>query len=363
VTRRAGTLLPSRTLDRSPALALALVLALVLAAGAPAPAQTPTAAPSPAAPRWWKGNTHTHTLNSDGDTSPGEVAHWYRDHGYDFLCISDHNYLTRTEELQREMDREALRDAKLRRLLLIPGEEVTDRAGDARIHVNGIDTRRQVGKQGGASKDEVLRRCVDAIIEAGGVPSVSHPNYLWSITADDLAALERLRLFEIYNGHPGTHSFGGGGSPGAEEMWDALLTRGVRILGIAVDDAHDWRTWGPRACNPGRGWIVVRAPELSVPAIRAGIEAGDFYASTGVALADVTCTANVVRVRIAPEVEEATRYTTHFVGQGGKVLATETGLDASYAMRAGDEYVRVRVVSSIREYAWTQPFFPRPDGR
>ena len=31
--------------------------------------------------RWYKGNTHTHTLNSDGDSTPDEVVRWYREHG------------------------------------------------------------------------------------------------------------------------------------------------------------------------------------------------------------------------------------------------------------------------------------------
>ena len=26
--------------------------------------------------RWYKGNTHAHTLNSDGDSTPDEVARW-----------------------------------------------------------------------------------------------------------------------------------------------------------------------------------------------------------------------------------------------------------------------------------------------
>lgn len=29
--------------------------------------------------RWFKGNTHTHTLNSDGDSSPDDMVRWYRD--------------------------------------------------------------------------------------------------------------------------------------------------------------------------------------------------------------------------------------------------------------------------------------------
>ena len=42
---------------------------------------------------------------------------------------------------------------------------------------------------------------------------------------------------------------------------------------------------------------------------------------------------------------------------GGRVLATETGLEARYAITATDKYVRVRVTSSLGECAWSQPFF------
>jgi hypothetical protein len=31
--------------------------------------------------RWWKGNTHTHTLWSDGDAAPEVAADWYSSHG------------------------------------------------------------------------------------------------------------------------------------------------------------------------------------------------------------------------------------------------------------------------------------------
>src|SRR4051794_5106800 len=47
--------------------------------------------PSRPAPRWWKGNLHTHTLWSDGDDFPEMVAEWYRTHDYNFLALSDHN--------------------------------------------------------------------------------------------------------------------------------------------------------------------------------------------------------------------------------------------------------------------------------
>ena len=49
--------------------------------------------------RWFKGNLHTHTINSDGDSSPDDVVRWYKEHRYDFLSLTDHNFLTETEGL------------------------------------------------------------------------------------------------------------------------------------------------------------------------------------------------------------------------------------------------------------------------
>ena len=43
---------------------------------------------------WWKGNLHTHSFWSDGDDFPEMVVQWYKDHGYNFLALSDHNVLS-----------------------------------------------------------------------------------------------------------------------------------------------------------------------------------------------------------------------------------------------------------------------------
>ena len=42
---------------------------------------------------WLKGNTHTHTLWSDGNAPPEEVVQFYDDRDYDFLCLTEHNIL------------------------------------------------------------------------------------------------------------------------------------------------------------------------------------------------------------------------------------------------------------------------------
>ncbi len=48
-----------------------------------------------AQPRWWKGNLHTHSLWSDGDQFPEMIGDWYRERGYNFLALTDHNVLSR----------------------------------------------------------------------------------------------------------------------------------------------------------------------------------------------------------------------------------------------------------------------------
>ena len=40
--------------------------------------------------RFFKGNLHTHSTQSDGQLPPQEVCRRYREAGYDFICLSDH---------------------------------------------------------------------------------------------------------------------------------------------------------------------------------------------------------------------------------------------------------------------------------
>jgi hypothetical protein len=50
-----------------------------------------------------------------------------------------------------------------------------------------------------------------------------------------------------------------------------------------------------------------------------------------------------------------TKYTTTFIGKGGRVLKVSTSLNPSYRFRAGDRWVRAVVVDSDGRRAWTQP--------
>ena len=65
---------------------------------------------TPVVPGWWKGNTHTHTWWSDGDSPPESVAGWYRERDYNFLVLSDHNRMQEGEFWYR-VDTDAKREA------------------------------------------------------------------------------------------------------------------------------------------------------------------------------------------------------------------------------------------------------------
>jgi hypothetical protein len=297
--------------------------------------------------RWFKGNTHTHTLNSDGDSTPDDVVRWYREHGYQFLVLTDHNFLTSVDGLN------ALHGAD-QKFLLIRGEEVTDRFGEKPLHINGLDLSTTVQPQGGQSVVEVLQRNVDAIRKERGVPHINHPNFRWAITPDELRQVRNTKLFEIYNGHPQVNNIGGGGVPGLEEIWDAVLSGGQLIYGIAVDDAHVFKQPGnPSVSGPGRGWIVIRASRLDASSLLQALERGDFYASTGVVLDDVRSDAKSISVSVKPD--SWSKYRIQFIGKNGRVLREVAEPTATYTMTGDEGYVRARVVESNGLYAWVQP--------
>jgi hypothetical protein len=300
---------------------------------------------------WYRGNTHTHTLNSDGENTPDEVVRWYRSNGYQFLVITDHEYLTDAAALNAIFGRDE-------QFLMIPGQEVTGRAQGKPVHVNQIGAKKLVMPAALPTVFEVLQRDVNMIREAGAIAQINHPNFGWALTADDLVRVENAQLVEIWNGHPQVNNLGGGGSPSAESMWDTALTAGKRLFAIADDDAHHFKPEhlaDPASAAPNRGWIYVRAPKLTEADILDAIRRGDFYASNGVELTDIAATSSSLTVSI--KATTFSRYRTEFIGAGGKVLAESTTNPAVYQFKGDEKYVRARVIESNAKMAWTQPIF------
>ena len=299
--------------------------------------------------RWLKGNTHTHTNESDGDSPPLEVATWYKRHGYNFLVISDHNVWVDPGKLSHLVDST---------FLLIPGEEITTSFARKPVHVNGLNIPSVITPRTDSTLLGTVVRNVDAVREVSGVPHINHPNFGWAISADILAKVRNDKLLEIHNGHPLVHNEGGGASPGMEEVWDRLLSGGKRIYGIAVDDAHHFTgEFAADRANPGRGWVAVRAPSLDAATILSRMEEGKFYASTGVEIDSIRVSPREMMVAVRQRGDF--KYTIRFIGRGGRVLAVTGSNRALYRLRGGEGYVRARVTDSGGQHAWVQPVFVR----
>lgn len=301
----------------------------------------------PTSEKWYKGNTHTHTLNTDGRDVPYDVAKWYRERGYNFLVMTDHEYITPVEPLNDLLGRTA-------RFLVISGQEVTDRSEGKPIHTNGLGLTKVVMPSGLGTRVEALQENIDNIRAAGGIPQLNHPNFGWALSAAEIKRLKGLRLIEIYNGHPLVNNQGGGGFPSAEAIWDELLTSGMLIFGIGDDDVHQLNSTGAAIeALPGQAWIYVRAPELTAPAILTAIDNGNFYASTGVELLDYKADRNEVSIRVKALTNS--KYRIHFIGSGGKLLQESLEPNAVYKIKGSEGYVRVKVLESNGKSAWTQP--------
>ncbi len=416
---------------RIPLISMAFVLALLVSSACQKPQP-----PAPAVP-WWKGNLHTHSLWSDGDDFPEMVIDGYKKARYDFLALSDHNVLAEGERFV-ETDPAILADYRARfgddwvetaedgrvrlktfeeyrslfeeesKFLLIQSEEITDRFEEKPLHVNATNVKEVIEPQGGGSVREVLQRNVDAVLEQRArtgelmFPHVNHPNFGWAVKVEDLIALRGEKFFEVYNGHPLVHNEGDELRPSTERMWDILLAERLAggegvMYGIAVDDAHNYRALDSKHPNPFRGWVRVRARELSAAALIEGMERGDFYGSSGVELEDVLVNGEGLSLRI--RAEEGVQYRTVFTGTRrgydrsteevtaaeneenedaavlrrysadiGETLAEVEGPDPSYRFQGDEMYVRAKVMSTKLktnpyhegeyEAAWVQPVVP-----
>ena len=390
--------------------------------------------------KWYRGNLHTHSLWSDGDDYLESIALWYREHNYAFLAFTDHNVLAdkerwidvekskgkqlafdklkerfpdgwvqqRTTDERLETRLKTFREVADRfnepgQFLLIQGEEVSDAFQKFPVHMNASNVRELIVPRHGGSVAETIQNNTDALIaqrERTGQPMIihlNHPNFGYGVTAEDLMSIRGENFFEVYNGHPGVNNSGNKDHASTERIWDIINSFRLSelklppLFGLGTDDGHAYHKIPSRASEPGRGWVEVLSKDLSTDSLISSLEAGRFYASSGVTLERVTSSDEGLEVVVKPD-PEAT-YSIEFIGtqrgfdkqshpvldkEGkevratrrysddiGKVLCRIDGPSARYSFQGEELYVRARITSSRKhpnpsevdefERAWTQP--------
>ncbi|HKE19437.1 MAG TPA: hypothetical protein VKB80_31385 [Kofleriaceae bacterium] len=332
---------------------------------------------------WLKGSTHVHTVYSgDSDMTVDDAIEWYGEHGYDFIVITDHNRVTEVESAGRPL---VLRGIELTHNPATCEPPPPEADGKCRIHINGLGLTRTAlsGPPGEASALEpgarpppiewknqtssrrldMYQAGIDKVRELGGIVQINHPSWHWGMDGALLAELGRRGtvLVEIANMGFARWNAGDGAHPSSEALWDAALSRGVTLYGVASDDAHDYlpaeiaakRAAGRPVYQAGTGWVMVRAARRP-DAIRAAIARGDFYATTGVALDRVELAGGALRIDVAAS--SPGEHEIVFIGQGGAELARVKGRSAHLALAdAPAGYVRAVVTRGDGARAWTQP--------
>jgi len=170
--------------------------------------------PEPIEAGWLRGDLHSHSIASDGDSSLQDLLGTARDAGLDFLGVTDHNaaMLPNAGGLDRTLP------------VLIPGIEVTNYRG----HWNVWGAERwfdfRLLEAGDVSREMKIAS------DAGGLVSVNHPrpfgpNWEYGFGLD-------YHAIEVWNGPwPFLNSVSLG-------IWDMHLTLGRRVVAAGGSDTH-----------------------------------------------------------------------------------------------------------------------------
>ena len=299
--------------------------------------------------QWLRGNLHTHTTVSDGIYSPMEVVKLYAEEAknreipemnYRFLALTDHNKGTKKENFALP---------QLDNFVVLEGREETHGK-----HILGINCpmnfdNDSIGKQSSEYTIADYQKVIDNIIAEGGIAILPHPHWSdWNYwTAPEVTALENYTAIEILNGD----IFAGPASI-ALDIWDAALSAGKKVWAVGSDDFHTTRDFH-------NAWTCVYAKDASKDSIIEALRHGSAYVSSGAAFKRIYVDGKwIIAECLDHGCYQDSEKTFRFIGEGGRIIQTQTGKNnvAAYKGQGDELYIRVEL-SLAWGSAYAQPFF------
>ncbi len=221
----------------------------------------------------YKGQIHVHSGEShDGTGSPFQVELAYKNAGYDFICLTDHDEITG--------------DPNVPGILHIQSAEDGD-SGARHILALGA-----AGIYGGDSDDpnDSQPRIDYLTLNQDALAVIAHPasdNYGFT-NVNEFMSLINYTGLQIYNAGSGTID----NIEDRSVYWDPLLGSGILKWGFAGDDCHNIYEMNPVSFevkqkeigNFNRGWIEVNSASshVSQDDLFENIKNGNFYSLTRV---------------------------------------------------------------------------------
>jgi hypothetical protein len=280
--------------------------------------------------QWFKGNTHIHTIASDGGKTIAEIAEMYASAKYDFIFFTDHWVSSNVADVSRNSP-----------LLLLDG-----------IELDGVDNTGSyfhvlcLGKTEGLRVEDGFENAMKKAREQGSLLILAHPHWCGNSLED--ANRWDFDGVEIYN-H--VCNWLNGKSCGLIH-WDAMLGNRPDTLSFSADDAH------LRPEHPGwnGGWITVNAPDLSRDSVLTAIKRGNYYSSCGPEFNSITCDGNILHIDCSPV------QFIRLVGPGTKgrrtgSFNTELLTRASMEIPEGWEYIYIELEDETGKRAWSNTLF------
>jgi len=288
--------------------------------------------------RFYRGNLHTHSTNSDGRHPPEDVIAFYRDAGYDFLALTDH-FLERYG--WTISDTRPLRDAGFTTLIAAELHAPRTMVGEL-WHIKAIGLPLDFAPPvNGETGPELAARAA----ETGAFIGLVHPSW-YGLTTEDAREIPFAHAIEIYNHGSAVEVDRGSDWP----FCDLLLNDGWRLSGYASDDAHHLT----HDCLGG--WTHVKAPSLDPELLLAGLKQGHYYSSQGPEIADIAVAEDGSEVRIAC----SPAATIAITGRGSRSQSQrgEALEEAVFPLRRFEgAYFRVTVIDEAGCKAWSNPIW------
>lgn len=335
----------------------------------------------PSQGNFYKANLHCHSVNSDGMLTPEELKTIYKKAGYSILAYSDHNVL---------IDNSHLNDSDF--LTLTSVEINVVRAGDKSIayrpcyHINFYpedphqvaipcynpkdvfgkrtdlrDAQIYIGTPDYQRDYDNINDMLQTFAKHGFIAMLNHPT--WSLQkSEDYKNLDTSHIFamEIYN----HDCFVSGYDEVNTHVYDELLRAGHRISCAAADDNHNHYPMDHKRWDSLGGFVMVKAPELTHPAIYQALKAGNFYASTGPEILELYIEDDKLFFKTSPAVKvtltTAVRQAKVLYPEKGASVFCEGFFDLSDVYPG---YVRLTVFDEHGKNAWSQPIFGTFSGK
>ncbi|MDD6728655.1 MAG: CehA/McbA family metallohydrolase [Eubacteriales bacterium] len=198
--------------------------------------------------QWYKGDTHLHTLLSDGKHTKGQLVEMCKDKGLDFMIITDHNNNS-VEESYYDGD-----------ILVIQGQELTEYPGHVNVWGKKVPDEPSFTLRTAEDYAEVIQRCKDA----GAVVSVNHPfcsNCPFRLNLEDYD----FDCVEVWNTIQHSDNMKN------RDWWVGQLLKGKHIGAVGGSDFHDNRYGMPLLAMP---MTVVYAESNTADDILSAIKEG-----------------------------------------------------------------------------------------